>query len=431
MSRFVNLNDGQIEELIDSKDSASTKKVVVRGKTLFLEYAATKGYTEENVSTLSAADIDQLLFGFYPSVRNKDGDLMKLNSLKTLRYGIAAYLRDIGHDIYDVQFQQSKKSYDATATDLKKKGKASVDHKVPISPVDIKKLYSTDHHTFDTDTPVGLQNKVFFELMFHICRRGRENLRQMTKTTFAVRTDSEGVKYVVQITDELDKNHRGNTSDHDNSGEGRMYATGGKFCPVLSYEKYISKLTDIEELWQRPLDSYIPSDQVWYCKAPVGKNTLNTFMARMSKTAGLSYTYTNHCIRATCITILDDAGIEARHIMRVSGHRNESSIRSYSTRLSEDRKRSISATISKRLIPDRRCDSDEVTSAIPCKKRIVPSSTVSKPGDVDFDEETDLALSQMSIPAPSIATTNVSKTTNCECNSMQFNNCQVTININK
>ena len=66
MSRFVNLNDGQIEELIDSKDSASTKKVVVRGKTLFLEYAATKGYTEENVSTLSAADIDQLFFGFYP-----------------------------------------------------------------------------------------------------------------------------------------------------------------------------------------------------------------------------------------------------------------------------------------------------------------------------------------------------------------------------
>ena len=39
--------------------------------------------------------------------------------------------------------------------------------------------------------------------------------------------------------------------------------------------------------------------------------------------------YTNHSIRATTITILDRNGYEAKHIMSVSGHRSESSLKSY------------------------------------------------------------------------------------------------------
>ena len=58
--------------------------------------------------------------------------------------------------------------------------------------------------------------------------------------------------------------------------------------------------------------------------------------------AGLSRVYSNHSIRATSITLLDDSGIEARHIMRVSGHKNEASIRSYASRLNDTKKREIS-----------------------------------------------------------------------------------------
>lgn len=36
---------------------------------------------------------------------------------------------------------------------------------------------------------------------------------------------------------------------------------------------------------------------------------------------------TNHCIHATAITTYNRAGFEVRHIMTVSGHRNESKIR--------------------------------------------------------------------------------------------------------
>ena len=53
-------------------------------------------------------------------------------------------------------------------------------------------------------------------------------------------------------------------------------------------------------------------------------------MKNISIDAGLGELYTNHCIRATSVTNLDQSGFEARHIMSLSGHRSESSIRSYS-----------------------------------------------------------------------------------------------------
>ena len=290
-----------------------------------------------------------------------------------------------------------------------------MEHKVPITKEDLKRLYS-DQHAFSTSTPVGLQNKVLFEIMLYVCRRGRENVRQMTKQSFTVNVDSSGKKYVAQDKDELDKNHRADTVPDDTIGEGRMYETGGPLCPVRSFEKYLSKLSDLHDLWQRPLDSFIENEQ-WYCRVAIGKNTLSKFMVNLSTSARLSRANTNHCIRATCVTTLDEAGVEARHIMRITGHKNEASIRSYSCRLSDEKKRAISSTISDTLIPS--------TSAEEPPQKKTPEI------DEVFDAETDAILREITLPSTS-ATSGASVSQNGrQMYSMQFSNCQVTININK
>ena len=69
-------------------------------------------------------------------------------------------------------------------------------------------------------------------------------------------------------------------------------------------------------------------------------------MSSISKELKLSQKYTNHCIRATAVSLLDECNFEARHIMRVSGHKSESSIRSYSRRLSEVKQKEISHALS-------------------------------------------------------------------------------------
>ena len=66
----------------------------------------------------------------------------------------------------------------------------------------------------------------------------------------------------------------------------------------------------------------------------------------LSTDAELSYIYTNHSIRATAITVLDECGYEARRIMAVSGHKSENSIRSYAARTSLSKKRKMSEALS-------------------------------------------------------------------------------------
>ena len=68
-------------------------------------------------------------------------------------------------------------------------------------------------------------------------------------------------------------------------------------------------------------------------------------MKTISVDCELSREYTNHCIRSTTVSVLDNNNFEARHIMRVSGHKSESSIRSYSRQLTESKTREISQTL--------------------------------------------------------------------------------------
>ena len=90
--------------------------------------------------------------------------------------------------------------------------------------------------------------------MFHLIRRGREKLRLLTKESFAVQVDAAGKKFVYQVVDELDKNHRANDQPDDSPGEGRMYERPeSPYCPVKTFELYLSKLNPtLSCLWQRP-----------------------------------------------------------------------------------------------------------------------------------------------------------------------------------
>ena len=95
-----------------------------------------------------------------------------------------------------------------------------------------------------------------------------------------------------------------------------------------------------DSFWQRPRDNATENDNIWYRNSAVGHID-----------AGLSQLYTNHCIRASCITALDDGGMEARHIMNVSGRKSETSIKSYSTNVSESIKHEMCIVLHSVLNP--------------------------------------------------------------------------------
>ena len=133
---------------------------------------------------------------------------------------------------------------------------------------------------------------------------------------------------MAKCTDELTKNHRGN--DRETTSGVMPESPGSQFCPVRSFEKYISKLhPSCSSLWQRPRDSFDEDDEIWYCNVRLGEKTLASFMSKLSKDTDLSQMYTNHSIRATCATILTKRMFSPSQIMAVTGHKSVQSLTVY------------------------------------------------------------------------------------------------------
>ena len=90
-----------------------------------------------------------------------------------------------------------------------------------------------------------------------------------------------------------------------------------------------------------------PIEDDWYDNQVVGCDSLNNAMKNLSQKAKLSQIYTNHCIRATVVTNLDEEGFEARHIMVISSHKSENSIKSYSSKCPENKKKQMFDALAK------------------------------------------------------------------------------------
>ena len=327
MARFATVEKDQYEHILSEMNSINTHKGTMVAWNQFECYMKEKGINIDP-KTVSKSKLNEILKNFYVEVRKVDGGQYKKNTLNSIRFGLQRKFKQLNSDmdiIADTDFTECNLTFKAQCVQLKKNGLANTDHKPPISPEDIQKLYDSD--VFSLSRPESLQRKVFFEIMLFLCRRGRENLRALTKDSLAVKIDGNGVEYIEKVVDELSKNHRENDVDQEG---GVIYATGGKKCPVASFKLYIQKLNPkLNAFFQRPKVSPLTTD-IWYDAQVLGVKSIAKMMKRISTDAGLSFFYTNHSIRATSISVLDSRGFEARHIMALSGHRSENSIRSYS-----------------------------------------------------------------------------------------------------
>ena len=150
--------------------------------------------------------------------------------------------------------------------------------------------------------------------------------------------------------DEATKNHPGGIEDISSvEKEARMYSTSEDplFDGLNCLKNYIQKLNpNCEAFFQYPKRAVKPEDDVWYENKPLGVNKLDGMMKEISKLASLSRIYTNHSVRATAITLWSDAQVPSRHIMAISGHRSEASLKSYNTRPSSEQLRACSDILS-------------------------------------------------------------------------------------
>ena len=83
----------------------------------------------------------------------------------------------------------------------------------------------------------------------------------------------------------------------------------------------------------------------------------------MSSQAGIQPQLTNHCLRATSVTILSDNNCQKRHIKSVTSHKSYNSIKSYNDQPSLNQQRKMSNVLSSFLHSHEGTSADKENTA--------------------------------------------------------------------
>ena len=298
---------------------------------------------------------------FYASVRQKNGSEFKVSSLRAIPGAIDRYLKQPPNNkpwsiIADSEFAKANQTLNAVCKNMMKEGKVGpVVHKHPITSEQMQELFRSgqlgDSNTKDPSQPL---RTAWFYLTLYFGKRGRENQRKLTKEMLVLQTTPQGRRYYELGRDALfsTKNHQGGLNDPTDKSDGKMFEViNSSHCPVKTIENFLKHLNPkLDCLFQRPRELLAKcnpeKESVWYCNSPVGESTLANMMKTMSTAAGISPHLTNHCVRATAVTVLFDRNIEARQIKAVTGHKSDSAIESYNARASFPQKENMSNILS-------------------------------------------------------------------------------------
>ncbi|XP_062575486.1 uncharacterized protein LOC134237397 [Saccostrea cucullata] len=96
----------------------------------------------------------------------------------------------------------------------------------------------------------------------------------------------------------------------------RMYATKSRTCPVEMLKFFMSKTDQnathlFNKCTKEALSSSFNTCNVWYTDQPMKQRSFVNFLPEICKAAGCKR-YTAHCLRATAIQTMNDAGFEKK-----------------------------------------------------------------------------------------------------------------------
>ena len=247
--RFGTVSSVDKDKIFKERKSLNTNRATATYVKCFNDYLSEKGLPFE--ADITTDRLPEILTDFYVEVRkkkgiagnhkvNSDGKVYpagniqcndyKNTSLMCIRAALNRHFKstrsiDI---IANENFIKCNEMFKGVTKKGKREGRGEVDSRPPIEPEDLQKI--TDYFEKSMKSPPNarkLQEMMLFNVIYYGGRRGRENLRFMTKGTFEIGYDPDGRKYIHQVIKEHDKNHK--ETDIQPSNEARIYENTRKF----------------------------------------------------------------------------------------------------------------------------------------------------------------------------------------------------------
>ena len=178
-----------------------------------------------------------------------------------------------------------------------------------------------------------------------------------------------------------------------------------------------------EALFQRPKDlnssKFNPiTDNIWYKQRPLGHNTLENMLRKMTERAGIIPYLTNHSLRATTVTVLFANDNETRKIKAITGYNSDKSIESYCERPTLKQFKEMSSALSSFINGE---ESPQTSLAVPS------TSTASVPTAQHSSSDQRLLLAQHE---ENFLLSSTDLNPGAIFPSGNFHNCSFTFNIN-
>lgn len=244
----------------------------------FRDFCAKKG-------TVSLRQLDKLALAglareYVDSSRSRQGPLHSARSLRRFQVGLNNYLRSVYGDDFDLSrdpaFAPLAVPSASGAANAGRMGQSA--DTVVITPEDLTKIGQYFWRVINT--PRGLQQKVWFDLMIHLGSDGIENQHAMRKDSFMLlKSPADGRR-------RLQWKIPGGASIPDDPEN--------PLCPVRTFQLYLSKLNvACPALFQRPHDGITKTSRFWFHMFPLNNTMLALMMYDISKDAGLSRVYPN------------------------------------------------------------------------------------------------------------------------------------------
>ena len=283
----------------------------------------------------SKEDMAELLRKFYGTVLSRNGKEYSKSGMINIRSGLNRHLVNPPHKktidiMQDKIFLQCNKVFTGRLRDNKEKGLDISQPREAIEKDDVEKLFQTYFlpGIKSGDTEV-LLHKTLFDILYYTGRRGKEGLRHLTKSSFKIKTASDGVEYIQMTFNEKTKKNQGDATSAAvnalHNDRNIISAQDTELCPVKSFKQYKALLNpETEAFFQYPSD-----DKRKFTAKVVGKNPLGNMMTEISKKAKLSRVYTNHAVRKTTATAMKRSGFSLEEIANVTKHKNIECLKHY------------------------------------------------------------------------------------------------------
>ena len=343
------MSDNEISAMVDETVPAATKRSTAWGMKVFKHWQERR-HLDIDLHTVSPEVLSAHLKKFYAEVKKRNGELYTPSALVGIRAALhrtlisPPFMRNV--NILDgSDFIAANRVFTAKCKIYTARGNPKPKHKPCIADKDMKKLgeYFASHR----QDPRKLSEYVWFGLCYYFGRRGREGWRDLTPDSFTIEKDEYGVEYITDGVTMTTKNHQGGAKVDDNDySDARLY--NNEF--VEAFRLFLARRNPKEKaLFQTPKPCIQPDDEVWYKAEPMGKNFLGKIMQGLSSRAKLSQIYTPHCVRASMITILFQAGVQPKEICAITKHKREASLDPYIRGTSSAQKQQCSTILSSAL----------------------------------------------------------------------------------